>query len=291
MKTKRSQVLVVAALIVGLLVFAEALNPTGAGAALPVPSVPTFDLKFVDHSYEAAGATVDYGSGPHYVAAHYVRNGTILVTIENQPFTKYLDANNHTIELFYHVRCKGHYDSSWIFYPAVDVYIQTSNGDTTVFDYGINSDWVANPSAGIPNIPPDGKLDFQVETFIGYSQTILTSIAQRADDYHTFYTGQASGWSSTKTISISDGAVSTPTPESTSAPTEAATAPPQQTGTAIPTQHPTISPNQPTSGATVVFGPDLTMLVTLVLLGVIAVLLVFVVFYLRKVSLKQALSV
>jgi hypothetical protein len=291
MKTKRLQVLVVAALIVGSLVFAGALNPTRAGAAMPVPSVPTFDLKFVDHSYDAPGATVDEGSGPHYVAAHHVRNGTIMVTIGNQPFTKYLDANNHTIELFYHVGCKGHYDSAWIFYPAIDVYIQTSNAESTVFDYGINGDWVGNPSAGIPNIPPDGKLDFQVETFIGYSQTICTSIAQRADDYHTFYTGQASGWSPTKTISISDGAVSTSTPESTSVPTEAPTGLPQQTGTANPTQHPTFSPNQPTSGAPVVFGLDVTMLVTLVLLGVIAVLLVFVVFYLRKVSVKQALRV
>ena len=288
MKTKRLQVLVVATLIVGSLAFAGAIEPTRAEDVRPVPSVPTFDLKFVDHSYDAPGATVDYGSGPQYVAAHHVQNGTILVTISNQPFTKYLDANNHTIELFYHVRCKGHYDSSWIFYPAIDVYIQTSNGNITVFDYGINSDWVANPSAGIPSIPPDWKLDFQVETFIGYSQTIFTSIAQRADDYHTFYTGQASGWSTTKTISISNGAVSTPTPESTSAPTDVSTAPPQQTETANPTQDPTVSPNQPTSGATVVFSADLPMLVTLVLLGVIAVLLVFVVFYLRKVSVKQA---
>lgn len=276
MKKRALPIFLIAMLAVAFVV------PSISAQSTPVPSVPTFSLTYIDHSFDAPAATVDDGYiGPHYVPAHHVRNGTILVTINNQPFTQYKDANNHTIELFYHIRCKGHYDSSWITYPDTDDYIQTSNSQTTVFSYGMNEEWAGTPGGRVPNLTQDGKLDFQVETFIGYSQTVCTSIARRADDYYTYFTGQKSGWSNTQTISMPSGEVSFPAPEVTNAPINAPTFPPLHID--IPNQAPAIISIQTSSSFTVFCNFDLAPIAAVLLVGVVAVLLVFVLFYLRKV--------
>ena len=55
---------------------------------------------------------------------------------------------NHTIELFYHYRCKGHYDSAWIVYPDLEEYLDSSNSHETAFPYWINEEWVGDPLVG-----------------------------------------------------------------------------------------------------------------------------------------------
>ncbi len=268
---------------------------TSNAQTTPTPSVPTFSLTFIDHSYVMPAATVDDGYiGPHYVPAHHDRNGTVEITIANQPFTPYKDANNHTVALYFHIRCKGHLDSNWIVTPDdgySDTYLETPNTQYTVFSYWINEEWVGDHSGRVPNIPEDGKIDFQVEAFIGYSDTICTSIAQRADDYHTYFVGQTSGWSNTQTISLNDGSTST---SSSTEPTLPPTPPPTisgpsigDVGTAPQTSHnPTSTPVQPISGSPAFFALDFGEIVIIALLGVVAVLLGLVVVYLRRRSVK-----
>jgi len=180
--------------------------------SMPKPSVPIFSLTFTDHSFDAPAATIMSGyTGPTYVPAHHSRNGTIEITILNQPFTPYKDEMNHTIKLYYHYACKGHYENDWIIYPDVvpDIaYNEASDSEKTTFQYWINEEWENDPAGRVPDVPDDGQMDVRVEAFIGYSETICTSIARRADDYHTYYVGQSSGWSCTQTITIGSGSSS-----------------------------------------------------------------------------------
>lgn len=242
------------------------------------------------------GRTVDSGYiGTHYVPAHHDRNGTVEITIANQPFTKYKDVNNHTVALYFHFRCKGHLDSNWIVTPDdgySDTYLETSNTQYTVFSYWINEEWVGDRSGRVPNIPEDGKIDFQVEAFIGYSDTICTSIAQRADDYHTYFVGQTSGWSNTQTISLNDGSTSTPSAQdSMPPPTPEPTMPdllPNDWSTAFQPQ-PTATPQQ--SGVHLTFTLpqfDWLEVAAFAIVGaVFAVLIVAIVLMRRRISVLE----
>ncbi len=255
----------------------------------PTPSVPTFNLVFIDHSYDLPGRTVDDGYiGPHYVPAHHDRNGTIEITVANQPFTQYVDANNHTIALYFHFRCKGHLDSTWIVTPDSGQYLETSNSEYTVHSYWINEEWVGDHSGRVPNIPQDGKIDFQVEAFIGYSDTICTSIARRPDDYHTYFVGQTSGWSTTQTISLNDGSTSassdpasSPTPEQT-----IPDIPPNDWSTAFQPQ-PTTTPNQLGIYLTLPQFDWLEVAAFAVVGAVFAVLVVVIVLMRRRISVLE----
>jgi hypothetical protein len=269
---------------------------TVSAEAIPTPAVPTFSLTFTDHSYDMPAATVDDGYiGPHYVPAHHDRNGTIEITIANQPFTQYKDGNNHTIALYFHIRCKGHLDSNWIVTPDdgySDTYLETSNTQYTVFSYWINEEWAGDHSGRVPNIPQDGKIDFQVEAFIGYSDTICTSIAKRPDDYHTYFVGQVSGWSNTQTISLNDGSTSAssdpdPTPQSTPEPTMP-DIPPNDWSTAFQPQ-PTATPSQPGTHFTLTL-PQFDWLEAAAFAAVgavFAVLVVVIVLMRRRISVLE----
>jgi hypothetical protein len=263
---------------------------TANAQSIPTPSVSTFSLAFIDHSYDMPGATVDDGYiGPHYVPAHHNRNGTIEITIANQPFTQYVDANNHTIALYFHIRCKGHLDSTWIVYPDQGMYVETSDSQNSVFSYYFNEEYVGDHAGRVPNIPEDGRLDFQVETFIGYSSTICTSIAQRVDDYYTFFTGETSGWSNTQTISLNDGSTSTSSPDQTLMPTPSATTPDSAINNrATTSQQPTATPIQ--SGAHLTAPQQFGWLEVgaFVVVGVVfAVLIVVIVFMRRRISVLE----
>jgi hypothetical protein len=267
---------------------------TANAQSVPTPSVPTFSLAFIDHSYDMPGRTVDDGYiGPHYVPAHHDRNGTVEITVANQPFTPYVDANNHTVDLFFHFRCKGHLDSTWIVTPDDGfsvTYLETSSTQYTVFSYWINEEWVGDHSGRVPNIPQDGKIDFQVEAFIGYSDTICTSIARRADDYHTYFVGQVSGWSNTRTISLNDGSTSSSTDQTPSPTTEPTMPdiPPNDWSTAYQPQ-PTATPNQPSTYFTLTLPQfDWLEVAAFAAVGaVFAVLVVVIVLMRRRISVLE----
>jgi hypothetical protein len=93
------------------------------------------------------------------------------------------------------------------------------------------------------------------------------------------FDGETSGWSDTQTITFGDGSVVTaqPTPYQTVTPTSLAT------------ENPTATPIQPNTHDDVMFGLGLWQVAT-VALSVVVVLLVFVVFYLRRRSVGDSVK-
>jgi hypothetical protein len=246
-------------LLVIILIVFTALIANPARAQISAPSVPEFTLQYVDRSYNIPPT---YGTDPYTgetiitSPAVHVDNRTIDVTIQNQPFTPYQDGN-HTIQLYYNVRSKGHFaeftsDSDYGSHSATGV--QASTSSDTVISFSIEY-W---------NIPLGGQIDFEVQAFIGY--TYYNEGACFTDNVVTV--GE-SAWSSPQTISFGSGAVSTSAP---STPTPTATSPP--TATASPFRNLTAIPIQPDPQKSVLFGGiDWQQIALIAMAAMIAVLL------------------
>ncbi len=166
--------------------------------SIPKPSVPTFTLTFQDNSYTILPRimrTTDPYTGVQTrsnTAPIYVQNKTIQVTITNQPFAPYTDSNGNTIGLVYDVRYKGHYSSTW-WSLSPHVYFNQSNSATTEIPVAFagNYDQTGGIASLNGNPTPDVKIDFQVQALTGHIE-LLNGLYN--------FTGESSGWSSTKTI-------------------------------------------------------------------------------------------
>lgn len=107
--------------------------------------------------------------------------------IKNQPFTPYVDADGHEINLYYNVRTKGHFDDKWevLYSDARDslTYPVQSNSEYTVLL--LSADY------------PDGaKVDFQVVAIVGYSEYWAVSEVWLVYGY-LLESVDESGWSNT----------------------------------------------------------------------------------------------
>jgi hypothetical protein len=174
--------------------------------SIPKPSVPTFTLSFQDNSYTILPRimrTTDPYTGVQTrsnTTPIYVQNKTIQVTITNQPFAPYTDSNGNTIGLVYDVRYKGHYSSTW-WSLSPHVYFNQSNSATTEIPVAFagNYDQTGGIASLNGNPTPDVKIDFQVQALTGYIE-LLNGLYN--------FTGESSGWSSTKTITTIETATS-----------------------------------------------------------------------------------
>jgi hypothetical protein len=134
--------------------------------------------------------------------------GNITLTINNQSLVPYADADGHTISLYYNVRFKGHYADNWTdVYNSgpYNPYLQAANSDYTVVTYKLG-DPNGLTFLGITpfyGIPPNGQVDFQVQTMIGYTYP-YQSIQAYAP--YTF-NGEVSGWSDTQTVTAGNYSV------------------------------------------------------------------------------------
>jgi hypothetical protein len=185
-------------LLVSVLVVSS-IMVTELASAQAKPSVPTFSITFTDASY--------------YNGSQYLKAGTAEIIINNQPFIPSNDNNGPDIKLYYNLRCKGHDDTRWINYPGVG-YIVASNSDKTTIQYNINESWASYNYFDKPYIPDDGRLDFQVQAFIGYCYPVISGNIMQQQNFLTYvYYGQTSGWSNTQTITVGQGNTqSTPNP-------------------------------------------------------------------------------
>jgi hypothetical protein len=236
------------------------------------PSVSEFTVKFIDSSYDVPKTTTtDPYSGQSIThAGYHVENKTIEVRIKNQPFTRYA-ADSQIIDCYLNMRTKGHYEQNWTdTFHLYDIYPNQTDGDYTVLSFSYIPDFqaffISNPEYysyhnGFSAPSSSGQIDFQVEAMIG-------SIHRDGSQFMApwVFDGQTSGWSSTQTLTI-------PASESTA------------------TQNPSVSPatsSIPTAATgaqgSVLFGLDWLQVTVVALLGVVAVLLVFVVVYLRRRS-------
>jgi hypothetical protein len=175
------------------------------------------------------------------------------VTIQNQAFTPYTitdaDGFNQTINLYYKVRSKGHFEEQWT---------QPKEGIYQIADYGAKkTTFYLYPDT----TPANGQIDFQAQASIGYTYWKPNpNVGNTFAFGFTYFSGRDSNWSETQTITINDpngganhyyqlpeGLQSTaciePTPQTP-------TLPPPTTPTS-PAQNPTTTPTQAISGTDV----------------------------------------
>lgn len=190
-------------------------------SGIPKPSVPEFTLKFVEDSYDVAPTTtIDPYTGktithPGYVVYHR----TIEITVKNQPFSPYTDANGNYINVYYNVSFKGHYENSWAHYPdsTYEDLFNASASDYTVIRMSLGN---------YPSIPDGAQLDFRLEALIGHYDYDRTP---SGTEYVTGFSAYAtSGWSDAQTLTIGESQTPTPSPPTTPATTPTPTPTPSQ---------------------------------------------------------------
>lgn len=222
--TKALPLLLVLILVTNLSLIANLAN------AASMPSVPEFTVQYIDHAFDVAptyrtdpytGQTVQTSPG------YRESNKTIDVTIKNQPFTPYVNAQNQTIALYYDVRVKGHYEDWGSGYGTHSARaVKASSSSHTVVNFVIQY-W------GVQN---GGEIDFQVKAVTGYS---YYNSAGCYNDYQVD-TVADSGWSNTFTLKLGEAAYSPPPPTNPPSTPFNPTAPPT-----YPTENPTSDPLNP----------------------------------------------
>jgi hypothetical protein len=169
-------------------------------------------------------------------AGYHVQNKSIEMTIKNQPFTPYTDADGHTVLLYYNVSPKGHFGDYWGYHYYGNYYLSTSDSEYTVIEFGLNGNNGSTPYRGdiwLWDVSAGGQVDFRVQAFLGYSTTIegpLDPLFHRPT-YSTYYTGETGDWSSTQTLTI--GESQTPTPSPANSPTPGPQSPQTEIATIV----------------------------------------------------------
>jgi hypothetical protein len=242
------------------------------------PSVPNFTVQYVNNSYYVPPVyqTNPYNGNVTLERPGYTENNeTIVVTIQNQPFTPYLYDNN-TIYLYYNARCKGHFDD-WNDTGGSDNSInnvQASTTSTTTVTF-FTQDW---------NLQPGDQIDFQVEAITGYSHYNEQACGEQ---YQTIV--GSSGWSNTQTITIGN-LTSTTTTTTPIGNTTTTTSTPTPEPTPIQSSSPsyrlngTATPNLPGAQEGVKTNLSLEQIAIIVMAVVIVVFAVAVVVLLHKAS-------
>jgi hypothetical protein len=217
----RSRVGLLLSLLLILVLAAPSLimvKPTSAQTPL---SPPEFTLSIVDHSYDVAPI---YSTDPYTGKTNTVNDGYhvekrfIEVKIKNQnptPYSPYTVANQGVNKVYYNIRAKGHFDAWTGNEPNSQSNLAPSDSEYTTVEFGFGKDNPGGFSIWLGDIAPGGQVDFQVEAFTGYYQTIKKNVSDigcwRIEENSVFTETGRSGWSNTQTITID--ALSTVAPE------------------------------------------------------------------------------
>jgi hypothetical protein len=188
---------------------AESPSPTpDINAPIPIPSVPEFNLKYVDHSYDVPPTTTSHTdpyTGKVTTETHpgyHVENFTIDLTIENQAFPASIDG--FSLGMRYFIEAKGHFEEEWHRQANIDT--QSSSGYTIV-------SFPAKSYAG-------GTVDFRVKAWLGFYYPGDAMVPA------WYLWPRSSDWSNTQTITIPESQTSppstlpTPTPNQTPSPSQ-----------------------------------------------------------------------
>jgi hypothetical protein len=267
-----------------------------AKANVPKPSMPQFTVQYVDRSYDIPQTyttSIDPYTGKEIKTpqgGYHIENKNIEVTIKNQPFTPFKDANGHEISLMYNIRWKGHFEDSWNYYAGKQTSMEFLHNYFSASDSQYST-WVATLSfseyeekvgkyeAFIAPPSDGGEIDFQVEALIGYStETDRSCVMLFGPISHFNFTGESSGWSNTQTLTIESSVTPTDAPTMTPMPTSSATnLPPPDDATAVPNQD--IQATLPEN--------SLLIVVSVTAVVVVALLVVVIVFMRRKMSVLE----
>ena len=237
-----------------LIVYAVPLVSAQAGYK---PSIPQFSAKAFDKTYVGTD-TVDR---------------SVEVTIKNQPFTPYTDANGDTYNLYYtaQYRLNSSDEQDWITVYYIP-YIQSDSQYTTKMCvlYGLDKSVFGS------------RIEFRVKAEIG-----CLKVYTNTDGYMVigsdFALVSSSGWSNIQKVTATD---------------EPWSPPPSQTVTSSPSPCPsntspgnnphTSTPNQPDTDSPSLFGfASWVGVAVVVLLSVIVVLLVIIAVALWKKNVSQ----
>jgi hypothetical protein len=272
----------IAILISGLVFGITCIDTTQAETSIPKPSVPEFTVKIVSYPYDVpptTTTTIDPYTGKETVTTqpgYREENKSIEVTIKNQPFTPYTDAEGHAINLYYNVRVKGHFAQEWAWKELYSPYEPIRNGELGAHKQGpIQSGSEYTVISCSADYPSDGRVDFQVQAMAGFYTewwpfTGVPGMAWR-------FTGQLSDWSNMQTISMSNGEVLV------------STSPNPTTSPAIdPSQEPTTTPDEAdVQSAVTQSGIGWTEISLFATLGVIVALLIVIALVRRKSGSKS----
>jgi len=204
-----------ATLLLIIVLTASSFVMTGCAFAESItkPSVPEFTLNYVTESKEIEpSTTVDPYTGNTITHPGYVLTFRIIeITVENQPFSPYTEANGNYINVYYNVSFKGHHGDTWSHYPD-GTYMSVFNASDSEYT-------VIRMSLGnYPSILDGSELDLRLEALIGHY-----NYAQ-APDGTTYVTGfsviESSGWSEAQTIKIGESQASSPEPTIPTSPTQ-----------------------------------------------------------------------
>jgi hypothetical protein len=193
------------------------------------PSVPEFTLSYVVRPYDIGPPyTIDPYTGENItlVPEIHTTRSWVDITVKNQPFSSYVDADGNTISLFYNVSLKGHFGDTWGHYPdsTYQDLFNASASDKTVIEISLGN-W--------PGLGSNSQLDFRLEALIGHYNY---NRAPTGTEYVTgFSTYESSGWSNTQTITVYPSS-SSPTPTSSPATTPTPTPTPAPTPIQVPGQ-------------------------------------------------------
>jgi hypothetical protein len=227
-------------ILIGGLVLASAMR---FGTVHAKPSVPEFTVKLVAHPYDVpptTTTTIDQYTGKEIVTTtpgYHVENKSIEITINNQPFTPYTDAEGHLINLYYNVRFKGHFgqESDWKeLYP----YEPIRNGIFGTYHQNPPQSSSEYTVISFPAEYPDGALvDFQVQTMEGFYTEWWPFPGVPGMAWQ--FTGESSDWINTQTLTIGEGQTPTPSPTTTPTPTA-----PNMGPTSPPSHEPALTQEQ-----------------------------------------------
>ena len=261
-----------------LLVLAVSCIIVGPSFALiPKPPVPEFTVNLIDSSYDTQPtSTIDpYTGRTVNHPSQHVEARSIELRIKYIHFTSFEienDSNTYTVNLYYNIRWKGHFEneSAWreIYIPMNGYAVGEVEGDYYVVSYQGNyysTEGLIMNSGFSATLPPGSQVDFQVEALIGYIHHVV-ALPMSAEVFE----GEKSGWSSTQTLTITETAP-------TSTPGAPSSSTPQGTNPA---------PTQNGSQTQLPFGLGWGEIIIIVLLGVVAVLLTAAVVSLRKKNAK-----
>lgn len=216
------------------------INPIHA-QAISTPSVPEFTITVVDNSYDVPATTPVYRTDPYTGErtlteeghdGYHVQNGTVDLSIHTQKFTSYYDNENHLLRSYIRVAYKGHFETSWNYYLPnygyygnESQYLEASADGISKVQFGFGHfSFIAGEDRSIA-IPPSlgeisngGRIDFKVESFIGYSNASQYVTLWGLQTFYS-YIGESSGWSDIQTVKITDGStMGSTSPNSTSSP-------------------------------------------------------------------------
>jgi hypothetical protein len=223
-----------------------------ASSEVTKPSVPEFTLRYVDNSFDVppstSASTNPYtGETSNITTAGHYVENRTIELTIKNQPFTSYESNGQIINFYYNVRIKGYYAQNW-------TTVYNPDSDFIIQDSNYSYTKISDfPYSFGEDLLQGGQVDFQVEALIGsVNRDASQSLAPWVFD------GQTSGWSNTQTVTI-------------------------------PASAPTATPNTSTfdAGSSVLLGLDWVGIAIVALLGVVAVLLVFLFVFQRKRNMKM----